>query len=87
MTGEESSRLSTCAAAGLQAPTRSLSGGNMQKLILGRALLAPQPREGKARPPRLIVGAPADLGPGHRRRGLRAAAAGLPRATPAPPCC
>jgi simple sugar transport system ATP-binding protein len=35
------------------APARSLSGGNMQKLILGRALLAP---EGAARAtPRLIV--------------------------------
>jgi ABC-type uncharacterized transport system ATPase subunit len=28
--------------AGLMAPARSLSGGNMQKLILGRALLAPE---------------------------------------------
>ena len=37
---------------GLLAPTRSLSGGNMQKLILGRALLAP---EGEAATPRLIV--------------------------------
>jgi simple sugar transport system ATP-binding protein len=35
---------------GLDAPARSLSGGNMQKLILGRALLAP----GRERP-RLIV--------------------------------
>ena len=34
------------------APARSLSGGNMQKLILGRALLAP---EGEISPPRLIV--------------------------------
>ena len=34
------------------APARSLSGGNMQKLILGRALLAP---EGDAAAPRLIV--------------------------------
>jgi simple sugar transport system ATP-binding protein len=41
--------------AGLQAPARSLSGGNMQKLILGRALLAPDQADGKARPPRLIV--------------------------------
>ncbi|QMV73950.1 ABC transporter ATP-binding protein [Comamonas piscis] len=38
---------------GLDAPARSLSGGNMQKLILGRALLAPQGAEGMA--PRLIV--------------------------------
>jgi len=36
--------------AGLDAPARSLSGGNMQKLILGRALHAP---DGQA--PRLIV--------------------------------
>ena len=34
------------------APARSLSGGNMQKLILGRALLAP---EGQVATPRLIV--------------------------------
>ncbi|HSV59767.1 MAG TPA: ABC transporter ATP-binding protein [Variovorax sp.] len=38
--------------AGLDAPARSLSGGNMQKLILGRSLLAP---EGSDRAPRLIV--------------------------------
>ncbi|MEZ2293290.1 ABC transporter ATP-binding protein [Variovorax sp. RCC_210] len=31
--------------AGLMAPARSLSGGNMQKLILGRALLAPEQPE------------------------------------------
>ncbi|HSW08643.1 ABC transporter ATP-binding protein [Aquabacterium sp.] len=36
--------------AGPQAPARALSGGNMQKLILGRALRAPD-----GRPPRLIV--------------------------------
>ncbi len=36
--------------AGLQSPARALSGGNMQKLILGRALLAP---DGSV--PRLIV--------------------------------
>jgi simple sugar transport system ATP-binding protein len=36
--------------AGLDAPARSLSGGNMQKLILGRALLAPD-----GGTPRLIV--------------------------------
>ncbi|MES2936688.1 MAG: ABC transporter ATP-binding protein [Pseudomonadota bacterium] len=35
---------------GLDSPARALSGGNMQKLILGRALMAP---DGK--PPRLIV--------------------------------
>lgn len=37
---------------GLDTPTRSLSGGNMQKLILGRALLG-DPAD--AKPPRLIV--------------------------------
>ena len=35
---------------GLASPARALSGGNMQKLILGRALLAPD-----GTPPRLIV--------------------------------
>ena len=37
---------------GLNAPARSLSGGNMQKLILGRALMAP---DTDAKAPRLIV--------------------------------
>jgi len=47
--------------AGLMAPARSLSGGNMQKLILGRALLAPEQAEDAdnkkypTRAPRLIV--------------------------------
>ena len=42
--------------AGLMAPARALSGGNMQKLILGRALLAPDNADGaKAPVPRLIV--------------------------------
>ncbi|MBT2332868.1 ABC transporter ATP-binding protein [Variovorax paradoxus] len=47
--------------AGLMAPARSLSGGNMQKLILGRALLAPEQVEDvdnkkyPNRAPRLIV--------------------------------
>jgi simple sugar transport system ATP-binding protein len=36
--------------AGPVAPARALSGGNMQKLILGRALMAPD-----GRPPKLIV--------------------------------
>jgi simple sugar transport system ATP-binding protein len=36
--------------AGLDAPARALSGGNMQKLVLGRALLAPD-----GATPRLIV--------------------------------
>ena len=38
---------------GPDVPARSLSGGNMQKLILGRALLSPDP--GAQEPPRLIV--------------------------------
>jgi simple sugar transport system ATP-binding protein len=38
---------------GLDTPARSLSGGNMQKLILGRALLLPD-----VRPPRLAAGPP-----------------------------
>jgi len=42
--------------AGLDAPARSLSGGNMQKLILGRSLLAPKTtREDSPAAPRLIV--------------------------------
>lgn len=39
-------------ASGLGAPVRRLSGGNLQKLILGRALLGDP---GAAQPPRLIV--------------------------------
>ena len=43
--------------AGLDAPARALSGGNMQKLILGRALMAPDDggASGKRKTPRLIV--------------------------------
>ncbi|RZL65159.1 MAG: ABC transporter ATP-binding protein [Variovorax sp.] len=41
--------------AGLLAVARSLSGGNMQKLILGRALLSPAQKDGKTAVPRLIV--------------------------------
>jgi ABC-type uncharacterized transport system ATPase subunit len=42
--------------AGLESAARSLSGGNMQKLILGRALLAPESSsKAQSRPPRLIV--------------------------------
>ena len=41
--------------AGPDAPARALSGGNMQKLILGRALLPPQDANGSAPAPRLIV--------------------------------
>jgi simple sugar transport system ATP-binding protein len=54
-------------AQGVQTPTRALSGGNMQKLILGRALMgAPRPRSTAADPPRgsgPAWGGPA-LGPG-----------------------
>jgi general nucleoside transport system ATP-binding protein len=39
-------------AQGLQTPTRSLSGGNMQKMILGRALVGDP---GSIKPPTLIV--------------------------------
>jgi len=41
--------------AGLDAPARALSGGNMQKLILGRALMAPPSAHGRSETPRLIV--------------------------------
>ncbi|MDO9092418.1 MAG: ABC transporter ATP-binding protein [Rubrivivax sp.] len=43
--------------SGVQMATRRLSGGNMQKLILGRVLLAPGPRgsAAAAAPPPLIV--------------------------------
>lgn len=41
--------------AGLESPARALSGGNMQKLILGRALMAPASAAAKQRTPRLIV--------------------------------
>lgn len=47
---EHVSKVFDVRGAGPDAAARSLSGGNMQKLILGRALLAP---DGK--PPRLIV--------------------------------
>lgn len=40
---------------GPDTPARSLSGGNMQKLILGRALLPPTTASGAAPAPRLIV--------------------------------
>jgi simple sugar transport system ATP-binding protein len=40
---------------GLDAPVRALSGGNMQKLILGRALLAPEPAGQGQGAPQLIV--------------------------------
>jgi len=43
-------------AGGADAPARSLSGGNMQKLILGRALMPPQDADGAhAAPPQLII--------------------------------
>ncbi|ROR21611.1 simple sugar transport system ATP-binding protein [Comamonas sp. BIGb0124] len=42
--------------AGADTPARALSGGNMQKLILGRVLLPPRTAEGQTAPaPRLIV--------------------------------
>ncbi|MBP6851173.1 MAG: ABC transporter ATP-binding protein [Rhodoferax sp.] len=41
--------------AGASSPARALSGGNMQKLILGRALLHPDSTAGHAVTPRLIV--------------------------------
>lgn len=41
--------------AGLESPARSLSGGNMQKLILGRALLAPDAPKSHGKTARLIV--------------------------------
>ncbi len=41
--------------AGLDAPARALSGGNMQKLILGRALLHPDTTSNRAVTPKLIV--------------------------------
>ena len=40
---------------GLDSPARSLSGGNMQKLILGRALLAPASASAQSPVARLIV--------------------------------
>ena len=58
-------------AAGLHTPARRLSGGNMQKLILGRALMAAAPRVPRAAADRRQ---PADLGSGRRRGGLRAPA-------------
>ena len=41
--------------AGAASPARALSGGNMQKLILGRALLHPDSNQTNPIPPRLIV--------------------------------
>ena len=41
--------------AGAFAPARALSGGNMQKLILGRALLHPDTTPGRTITPKLIV--------------------------------
>jgi len=40
---------------GVDTPTRALSGGNMQKLILGRALSGAPGAQGAAAAPRLIV--------------------------------
>ena len=41
--------------AGIDAPARALSGGNMQKLILGRALLHPETTPAHTVTPKLIV--------------------------------
>ena len=41
--------------AGALAPARALSGGNMQKLILGRALLHPDSHAEQTTPPRMII--------------------------------
>ena len=40
---------------GADSPARSLSGGNMQKLILGRALMPPQDAAGKSPPPPQLI--------------------------------
>ncbi|MCZ8256366.1 MAG: ATP-binding cassette domain-containing protein, partial [Polaromonas sp.] len=40
---------------GPHTPARSLSGGNMQKLILGRALVAPSTETSASQPPKLII--------------------------------
>jgi simple sugar transport system ATP-binding protein len=57
-------------AQGVLTTTRKLSGGNMQKLILGRALLAPRPQGTAAGPPG---------GPGPARGGLALGPAGVER--------
>ena len=56
--------------AGPQSATRALSGGNMQKLILGRALMAPD-----GRTPRLIIAHQPTWGLDVGAVDLRAAAA------------
>jgi simple sugar transport system ATP-binding protein len=62
--------------AGLDTPTRALSGGNMQKLILGRALMgAPRPRRTAAGPSQDATGA----------RSVQAAAGRLGAAALSPP--
>jgi ABC-type uncharacterized transport system ATPase subunit len=40
---------------GPHTPARSLSGGNMQKLILGRALVAPSTETAASQAPKLII--------------------------------
>lgn len=53
---------------GPDAPARSLSGGNMQKLILGRALMPPKDAAGNTAPaPQLIVWPTSPPGAGHWR--------------------
>ncbi len=71
-------------AQGLDTPTRALSGGNMQKLILGRALVGDPGGDAAADADRRR---PADLGPRHRRGRLRAPAAARRRARAARRCC
>ena len=69
-----SRRFDVRAARGIDTPTRTLSGGNMQKLILGRALAG---GEGAATTstPDADRRQPADLGTGHRCGRLRPPAA------------
>ncbi|MCO5122636.1 MAG: ABC transporter ATP-binding protein [Rhizobacter sp.] len=66
---------------GVETPTRALSGGNMQKLILGRALMTtPHPPGAAADPPRGLqaaAGGPARVEVG-MREGVGAEGAGVP---------
>ena len=68
--------------SGIDVPARSLSGGNMQKLILGRALTRRRGRDAGVHP-----GRPADMGARHRRARLRARNACSMRPARAPRCC
>ena len=71
-------------ALGLDAPARALSGGNLQKLILGRALTGAALSRDRAAADR---GAPADLGPRRRRGRRRCTGACSTPARPVPACC